>query len=55
MIYDLTFFDALVFAGKHVVFGKVLEGMEVVRKMEDQGQKSGKPGAVVKIEDCGQL
>lgn len=41
--------------GKHVVFGKVTEGMEVVRKMEDQGQKSGKPNAQVRIEDCGEL
>ena len=37
------------------MFGKVLEGMDIVRKMEDQGQKSGKPNAAVKIEDCGEL
>merc|ERR550514_742982 len=27
--------------GKHVVFGKVIDGMEVVRKMEAQGSQSG--------------
>jgi cyclophilin family peptidyl-prolyl cis-trans isomerase len=42
--------------GKHVVFGKVINGMDVVRKMESKGsQATGKPSAVVKIVDCGEL
>jgi len=41
--------------GKHVVFGKVTNGMNVVRKVESMGQMSGKPKAEVKIVDCGAL
>jgi len=41
--------------GKHVVFGKVTEGMEVVRQVESQGQSSGKPKRKCMITECGQL
>jgi peptidylprolyl isomerase len=41
--------------GKHVVFGKVVEGFDVVKQMEGQGSQSGKPKVEVKIADCGQL
>uniref|UniRef100_A0A8C9V7P9 Peptidyl-prolyl cis-trans isomerase n=1 Tax=Scleropages formosus TaxID=113540 RepID=A0A8C9V7P9_SCLFO len=41
--------------GKHVVFGNVVEGMEVVRKVESFGVQSGKPKAKLVIADCGQL
>ncbi|XP_045890811.1 peptidyl-prolyl cis-trans isomerase A [Micropterus dolomieu] len=41
--------------GKHVVFGKVIEGMDVVRKMESYGSQSGKTSSKVAIADCGQL
>ncbi|KAL4235897.1 hypothetical protein ACF0H5_004287 [Mactra antiquata] len=40
---------------KHVVFGKVLEGMDVVRKMEKCGTKSGKPTDKITISNCGEL
>lgn len=40
--------------GKHVVFGEVLEGMEVVRKLENLGSQSGRPRAEVTIRDCGE-
>ena len=42
--------------GKHVVFGKVSDGIEVLRKMEAAGTK--KTGAVtspVEIADCGEI
>ncbi|KAA0185224.1 hypothetical protein HAZT_HAZT006967 [Hyalella azteca] len=41
--------------GKHVVFGKIVDGMDVVRSMEQQGSQSGSTKKVVKIADCGQL
>ncbi|CAE7823265.1 PCKR1 [Symbiodinium sp. CCMP2456] len=41
--------------GKHVVFGKVVEGMDVVRLIEKEGTSSGKTRRPVVIEDCGEL
>merc|ERR1711874_34114 len=41
--------------GKHVVFGKVVEGMDVVKKVEAVGSRSGKCSQKVTIVNCGQL
>jgi len=41
--------------GKHVVFGSVVEGMDVVRKMETVGSESGKTKQPVSIDNSGQL
>ncbi|CAM4602102.1 unnamed protein product [Caretta caretta] len=41
--------------GKHVVFGYVKEGMEVVKKIESFGSKNGKTSKKIVITDCGQL
>ncbi|XP_076003651.1 peptidyl-prolyl cis-trans isomerase A [Genypterus blacodes] len=41
--------------GKHVVFGKVVEGIDVVKKMEKLGSQSGKTRNKLIIADCGQL
>jgi cyclophilin family peptidyl-prolyl cis-trans isomerase len=41
--------------GKHVVFGEVKDGMDVVRTIEGYGSQSGKTKATITIADCGQL
>jgi peptidylprolyl isomerase len=41
--------------GKHVVFGKVVEGYDVISKMEATGSRGGQTSAVVAIADSGQL
>ncbi|XP_026322526.1 peptidyl-prolyl cis-trans isomerase-like [Hyposmocoma kahamanoa] len=41
--------------GRHVVFGNVVEGMELVKQIEALGSQSGKPSKKVVISDCGQL
>eukprot|EP00249_Psilotum_nudum_P034441 c53496_g1_i1 orf=316-951(+) len=41
--------------GKHVVFGKVISGMDVVYKMEAEGTQGGTPKRVVTIADSGEL
>jgi len=41
--------------GKHVVFGRVISGMEVVRTMEFQGSKDGATKKRVEIRKCGQI
>ncbi|XP_053211608.1 LOW QUALITY PROTEIN: peptidyl-prolyl cis-trans isomerase E-like [Panonychus citri] len=41
--------------GKHVVFGQVVQGMEVVKRIETCGNKSGKPTKKVVIANCGEL
>lgn len=41
--------------GKHVVFGKVVEGYDVVQQMEKVGSDSGTTKDKVVIEDCGEI
>lgn len=41
--------------GKHVVFGDVIEGMDVVKKIEALGSGSGVPSKKVVIADSGEI
>jgi peptidylprolyl isomerase len=41
--------------GKHVVFGQVVKGYDVVKAMEAVGSRSGKTSSKVTITDCGKV
>ena len=41
--------------GKHVVFGKVVDGMDLLKKMEEQGTRSGQTKSDVVLAGCKQL
>lgn len=41
--------------GKHVVFGKMVSGDDVLKKIESVGTSSGAPKAKVTIVNCGEL
>jgi cyclophilin family peptidyl-prolyl cis-trans isomerase len=41
--------------GKHVVFGSVVDGMDVVKKLESYGSQSGKTSKKIVVADSGQL
>ena len=39
--------------GRHVVFGEVTEGLDIISKIETYGSQSGKPNAIIAIRDSG--
>ena len=41
--------------GKHVVFGRVIDGLDVVKKVEEQGSRSGRPRSQIRIINSGEL
>ena len=41
--------------GRHVVFGRVMSGMKVVKMIEEQGTQSGAPKKQVVITNCGEF
>ena len=41
--------------GRHVVFGKVIEGMDIVKTIEGFGSQSGKTSKKIEIADSGEL
>jgi peptidylprolyl isomerase len=41
--------------GKHVVYGEVTDGMDIVQKIESLGSPSGSTRAEIKIVNSGEL
>ena len=53
--FFITFVKTPHLDGKHVVFGEVVDGQQVVQFMETKGSASGRTTAPMFIGDCGQL
>ena len=51
--FFITFDETPWLDGKHVVFGEVLEGKDVVKKLESIGTRSGKPSKTATIRESG--
>ena len=41
--------------GRHVVFGSIVEGMDIIKKVESFGSRSGKTTAKIVVDDCGEV
>ena len=50
--FFITFKNTYFLNGKHVVFGRVLDGWKTVKKVEKQGTMDGTPKHRVKFEKC---
>ncbi|KAJ6241794.1 peptidyl-prolyl cis-trans isomerase cyp63 [Anaeramoeba flamelloides] len=53
--FFMTFIPCSWLDGKHVVFGEVVNGMNVLDKMQQNSSSSGQPQQEIKIVDCGEL
>ncbi|MCL4166853.1 UNVERIFIED_CONTAM: hypothetical protein GTU68_047220 [Idotea baltica] len=52
--FFITFVKTPWLDNKHVVFGKVIEGKEVVEKLHKVGSETGKTSKPAKIVNCGE-
>lgn len=53
--FFITFVATPHLDGKHVVFGEVIEGFDVITAMEQVGTRDGPPTKSVKIVKSGQV
>jgi cyclophilin family peptidyl-prolyl cis-trans isomerase len=53
--FFITFIQTTWLDGKHCVFGKVIDGFQVLDALEDAGSEKGPTSSPCIIEDCGQL
>jgi peptidylprolyl isomerase len=53
--FFMTFIPTTWLDGKHTVFGRVVEGFEVLDQLEAIGSKTGATSQTAIIADCGEL
>ena len=53
--FFITFSPTQHLDGKHVVFGKLIKGMDVLDELENSPENGSKPDPEIKIVDCGEL
>jgi peptidylprolyl isomerase len=53
--FFLTFVPCPWLDGKHVVFGEVVEGLEILEQLEANGSQSGQTKQAIIISDCGEI
>jgi cyclophilin family peptidyl-prolyl cis-trans isomerase len=53
--FFITFDQTSWLDGKHVVFGEIIEGEELLIRIEKHGSQGGKPDAKVEITDSGEI
>ncbi len=53
--FFITFIATGWLDGRHVVFGEVLEGMDLLKQLEELGSSSGSTSKEVRIRDSGEL
>lgn len=53
--FFITFVATPWLDGKHTVFGKVIDGLPILKFLEAAGTSSGKPTKVITIQDCGEI
>ena len=41
--------------GRHVEFGSIVEGVDIIKKVESFGSRSGKTTAKIVVDDCGEV
>jgi cyclophilin family peptidyl-prolyl cis-trans isomerase len=41
--------------GRHVAFGRVMEGMDIIELIQGAGTSSGVPKQTILISDCGEV
>jgi len=53
--FFITFKNTSFLDGRHVVFGAVEDGMDVLDRLEDIGSQGGRPQVPVTVVDCGEV
>ena len=53
--FFITFVATPWLDGGHVVFGKVIDGLPLLKFLENAGSRNGTPTKMIKIEDCGEI